>query len=432
MKKAKSAILMMFMLVFLLGTVSWGNADTEKIFVIKLDQEVNMGSYNHLKDSLKKAREGEYDLVVIEVDTLGGRIDAAEKMSNEIRRAGIKTVAFVNNKAESAGVLLSISAKDIYMAPGGTIGSAETIPKTEKILSYWVSLLKSVAEDTGKDPELVAAMADSDIVIKGLKEKGKLLNLTSQKAMELKFSKGTVSSRDELYSKLKISDYEETVAERGARSSFISFISSPNIMPLFLTLGFFGVLVEVITPGFGLGGFLGILGFSLFFGGAYLEGNGSMLSIGIFILGIILLLIEVMIPGFGVFGIAGIGAIFGSIVMVTDSLAQAAVYTVVALGISFGAIYIFMKKVGFKKMENTVFLASKLDKEAGFQTSKEKTELMGLMGITKSYMRPSGKIELDGLVYDAITEGEFIEVGKTVTVIRVEGSKIIVRQDKEA
>lgn len=432
MKKAKSAILMMFMLVFLLGTVSWGNADKEKIFVIKLDQEVNMGSYNHLKDSLKKAREGEYDLVVIEVDTLGGRIDAAEKMSNEIRRAGIKTVAFVNNKAESAGVLLSISAKDIYMAPGGTIGSAETIPKTEKILSYWVSLLKSVAEDTGKDPELVAAMADSDIVIKGIKEKGKLLNLTSQKAMELKFSKGTVSSRDELYSKLKISDYEETVAERGARSSFISFISSPNIMPLFLTLGFFGVLVEVITPGFGLGGFLGILGFSLFFGGAYLEGNGSMLSIGIFILGIILLLIEVMIPGFGVFGIAGIGAIFGSIVMVTDSLAQAAVYTVVALGISFGAIYIFMKKVGFKKMENTVFLASKLDKEAGFQTSKEKTELMGLMGITKSYMRPSGKIELDGLVYDAITEGEFIEVGKTVTVIRVEGSKIIVRQDKEA
>ena len=432
MKKAKSAILMMFMLVFLLGTVSWGNADTEKIFVIKLDQEVNMGSYNHLKDSLKKAREGEYDLVVIEVDTLGGRIDAAEKMSNEIRRAGIKTVAFVNNKAESAGVLLSISAKEIYMAPGGTIGSAETIPKTEKILSYWVSLLKSVAEDTGKDPELVAAMADSDIVIKGLKEKGKLLNLTSQKAMELKFSKGTVSSRDELYSKLKISDYEETVAERGARSSFISFISSPNIMPLFLTLGFFGVLVEVITPGFGLGGFLGILGFSLFFGGAYLEGNGSMLSIGIFILGIILLLIEVMIPGFGVFGIAGIGAIFGSIVMVTDSLAQAAVYTVVALGISFGAIYIFMKKVGLKKMENTVFLESKLDKEAGFQTSKEKTELMGLMGITKSYMRPSGKIELDGLVYDAITEGEFIEVGKTVTVIRVEGSKIIVRQDKEA
>lgn len=432
MKKAKSAILMMFMLVFLLGTVSWGNADTEKIFVIKLDQEVNMGSYNHLKDSLKKAREGEYDLVVIEVDTLGGRIDAAEKMSNEIRRAGIKTVAFVNNKAESAGVLLSISAKDIYMAPGGTIGSAETIPKTEKILSYWVSLLKSVAEDTGKDPELVAAMADSDIVIKGLKEKGKLLNLTSQKAMELKFSKGTVSSRDELYSKLKISDYEETVAERGARSSFISFISSPNIMPLFLTLGFFGVLVEVITPGFGLGGFLGILGFSLFFGGAYLEGNGSMLSIGIFILGIVLLLIEVMIPGFGVFGIAGIGAIFGSIVMVTDSLAQAVVYTVVALGISFGAIYIFMKKVGLKKMENTVFLASKLDKEAGFQTSKEKTELMGLMGLTKSYMRPSGKIELDGLVYDAITEGEFIEVGKTVTVIRVEGSKIIVRQDKEA
>lgn len=432
MKKAKSAILMMFMLVFLLGTVSWGSADTEKIFVIKLDQEVDMGSYNHLKDSLKKAREGEYDLVVIEVDTLGGRIDAAEKMSNEIRRAGIKTVAFVNNKAESAGVLLSISAKEIYMAPGGTIGSAETIPKTEKILSYWVSLLKSVAEDTGKDPELVAAMADSDIVIKGLKEKGKLLNLTSQKAMELKFSKGTVSSRDELYSKLKISDYEETVAERGARSSFISFISSPNIMPLFLTLGFFGVLVEVITPGFGLGGFLGILGFSLFFGGAYLEGNGSMLSIGIFILGIVLLLIEVMIPGFGVFGIAGIGAIFGSIVMVTDSLAQAAVYTVVALGISFGAIYIFMKKVGLKKMENTVFLASKLDKEAGFQTSKEKTELMGLMGITKSYMRPSGKIELDGLVYDAITEGEFIEVGKTVTVIRVEGSKIIVRQDKEA
>ena len=179
----KRILLLFTLMLSIIPSLSFGASDN--VYVIEISGEVNPGMLNYVRENIEDANNKNADLILFEVDTLGGRIDSAEKISQEILKSKVKTASYVNTKAESAGVLLSISANSLYMAPASTIGSAEPIPNTEKTLSYWKSLLETTAEKRGSYPKLVAAMADSSIEIDNLVGKDKLLNLTTNKAKEL-------------------------------------------------------------------------------------------------------------------------------------------------------------------------------------------------------------------------------------------------------
>ena len=162
----KRILLIFALMLSIIPSLSFGASDN--VYVIEISGEVNPGMLNYVRENIEDANNKNADLILFEVDTLGGRIDSAEKISQEILKSKVKTASYVNTKAESAGVLLSISANSLYMAPASTIGSAEPIPNTEKTLSYWKSLLETTAEKRGRDPKLVAAMADSSIEIDNL------------------------------------------------------------------------------------------------------------------------------------------------------------------------------------------------------------------------------------------------------------------------
>ena len=288
----KRILLIFALMLSIIPSLSFGASDN--VYVIEISGEVNPGMLNYVRENIEDANNKNADLILFEVDTLGGRIDSAEKISQEILKSKVKTASYVNTKAESAGVLLSISANSLYMAPASTIGSAEPIPNTEKTLSYWKSLLETTAEKRGRDPKLVAAMADSSIEIDNLVVKDKLLNLTTNKAKELNFSDGTMNSRQEIYEDLGLSAVNEIITVRKLSDNIIGFISSSLISQLLLTLGFVGLVVEVITPGFGFGGFLSIVGFSLFFAGSIISGSTTSFAIIVFLLGIILMLLVIL------------------------------------------------------------------------------------------------------------------------------------------
>lgn len=418
--------MMVYLLVFLIPSFSF--AETKNVYIIEAKGEVNVGMLNYIRSSISEANENNADLILIEVDTLGGRVDSAEAISREILNSEVKTASFVNTKAESAGVLISISANSFYMAPASTIGSAETIPNTEKALSYWTSLLKTTAEQRGKDPQLVAAMADASIEIEGLVEKGKLLNLTTKQAEELEFSDGTMQSRQQIYEDLKLGNVNEITSEKSFADTIAGFISSSLISQFLLTAGFIGIVIEIITPGFGIGGLISILGFSLFFAGSILSGSTSTFAIIIFAIGIILLLIEIFIPGFGVFGVSGIAAIFASIVMASASLYQALISIFISSVITAVVVALIIKYLPKRNLSRTLFLGTNLDKEGGFVSSKEAPEYIGREALAITFLRPSGKIEIDGRMLDAVSEGRYIEKDKTVVVLKVEGSRLIVRE----
>ena len=135
----KRILLIFALMLSIIPSLSFGASDN--VYVIEISGEVNPGMLNYVRENIEDANNKNADLILFEVDTLGGRIDSAEKISQEILKSKVKTASYVNTKAESAGVLLSISANSLYMAPASTIGSAEPIPNTEKTLSYWKSLL---------------------------------------------------------------------------------------------------------------------------------------------------------------------------------------------------------------------------------------------------------------------------------------------------
>ncbi len=435
MKKlfAISIVITLIISIFSCGELTHVSFSQSKnsVYVGKLKSEVNPGMYYYVKNTIKKAEEKKADVIVFEIDTFGGRVDSAVKISDMITSSSIPTIAYINTKAESAGVLLSIACDKIYMAEGATIGSAETIPNTEKNISYWTSQLKSVAEQKGRNPEIVAAMADKDIQIEGLIHKGKLLNLTSKKAKEIKFIDGIAKSRKEIYEDLKINLAKENVLEDSLFESFINLITSSYIAPLLLSLGFVGMIIELLTPGFGVGGIISIFGFSLFFGGSILGGSATAFVLLVFLLGIISLIIEALAPGFGIFGMVGMACVAFSIIMVSNSVLQAFLYILIAFVVTIGATVFAFKKLPKRKIGKTLFLDTKLDKKEGFISSKENYSYLEKEGITVSYLRPSGKIEIEGEILDATSESTFIEKGKKIKVIKVEGSKIIVRKQKE-
>ena len=150
-------------------------------------------------------------------------------------RSKAKTISVVDNKAESAGVLLTIASDEVYMVEGSTIGSAEPIPNTEKTLSYWRSILSDTASRRGRNIDVIVAMTDSDVVIENVVEKGKLLNLNAEKSKDLGISDYTYKDFDEFLSERNIKDYE--LANMNAGMKFLDFISSQSVSSLLLIIG---------------------------------------------------------------------------------------------------------------------------------------------------------------------------------------------------
>lgn len=423
----KWAWLLIMMLLFSSGVF----AESQNVYVIDLSGEVSPGMLSYASEAIDDANAKNADWILLEIDTMGGRIDVAEKISRKILESRVKTIAYVNTKAESAGVLLSISANHLYMAPASTIGSAETIPNTEKILSYWRSLLESTAEKRGRDPKLVAAMADSSLFIQDVVPKGKLLNLSSQKAQQLKFSDGTMASRASIYEKLGISSPNEISIEVSFSNKILGFLASSFVSQILLTMGIIGLVVEVMTPGFGVGGMLSMIGFSLFFAGSILSGTASSLAAVVFVLGILLLMIEVFAPGFGIFGIGGILCVLGSIVMVSSSWTAALWSLGLAIGVTIVVIALIIRCIPKRSWSNTLFLKTSLNKESGFSASKEEVEYVGRSGKTLTLLRPSGKIVIDGKMLEAVSQGRYIEKEKEVIVLRAEGNRLVVEEKEE-
>ena len=176
--KLKKIVIIAVIISLFFGFMSEGIADNKNhssaaIYVIPVQGVVNRGLTAFVERGIREAEENKAEAIVFEIDTPGGEVGAAVKMSNAILKTSIPTVSFINNEATSAGVIIAISSRTIMAVPGATIGAAETRPKEEKYISYWSSALRGVAEKTGRDPDLVAAMADADVVIEGVKEKVK-------------------------------------------------------------------------------------------------------------------------------------------------------------------------------------------------------------------------------------------------------------------
>lgn len=405
--------------------------EKKRIAAIEISGEINQGMRRYVVNELSLATKDEADAVVLMIDTPGGFINEAGLIKKAILEAPLPVYAYVKGKALSAGVLIALSADKLYMAPGSTIGSAETIPNDEKTLSAWTGELRATAQLNGRDGELFAAMADKRIAIPGVTQEGSLLNLSAQKALELHAIDGLASNPSEAAAMgLAVSPDHIETAQKGMSLPvrFSQFITSNLISSLLFSLAFIALIIEIMTPGFGLFGFISLASFALYFGGGLLAGYAQWWTILLFALGVGLLLGELAVPGFGILGISGIISIGLALFFNARDIRQFVTSLSVAVLACAAVVPIALhlsKKAGIM---NKIILNDTLDAQSGFVSHTQDHSLVGLDGIAVTSLRPSGIVRIQDIRVDAVSFGDFIPKAEKVRVVRQEGGKILVER----
>lgn len=404
------------------------NDDVNNVYLIPIEGEINKASHRFIQHSLNSLDFKENDVVIFKIDTYGGLIDEAIKIKDLIIDMPVRSVAYINNKALSAGVLISIAAEKIYMNETAVIGSAETIPNDEKVLSMWRGVLRDTAQYRNRDHLLIEAMADKDIGIENVVQIGKLLNLTASEALELGLIDDVVNDYASILDDLNIESQALTFVNESLEVKLAKYISTPLISSILLTFAFIGLIIEILTPGFGLGGIVSVISFGLYFGGNLFAGYANLIALILFMVGIIFVGVSIVIPGFGLPELLSVFFIFSGIIMANYSFEAALIALSVAIIVS-TILTIILVRLGFKSQHlRRIVLDNQHDATKGYLATNHMEAYLNQEGIALSELRPSGSALINDERVDVLALGGFIEKDSLIVVERVEGFKVFVRR----
>lgn len=409
-------------------------ADDEKLFVVDIDATISSGVADYIERTVNEADAAGNATIIFNLNTYGGYVDAADTIKSIISGAESKTVCFINDKAISAGALIALSCDEIYMMPSATIGAAEPISgdetASEKTVSYWTAQLRSTAEQHGRNGDLAAAMADADIAIDGIIEVGKLLTLTATESINYGMANGIASSLNEVISIIGMEGVEVEILDQTTGEQIATFLTSPTVQSILLTLGMAGIVLEIFFAGFGIFGIVGVGSLVLYFMGGFLAGSSGIFVLILFVAGLIFLAIEIFAtPGVGIMAILGAASLFGAILLSTGSFVTAIWQILFALIVTIILVAISLKWGKTRRVWNKLILSDNTSKEAGYSSQRdEEFALLGMEGITISPMRPAGVINIAGKRIDAVAEGGYIDKDKAVIVSTVDGGRVVVKE----
>ena len=425
------------------------NAENEekKILLGKIDDNIDPRTNRYTKLLLEEASKSEYDIVVIEMDTYGGAVNDADDIRTRILDFNKPIYVWINKDAASAGALISIACDSIYMSSGASIGAATVVTgdgaqAPDKYQSYMRSIMRSTAEAKGRDPKIAEAMVDEDITVDSVSMEGKVITFSTNEAIKYGFCDAELNSVDEILVRQGIENYDITEFELGSAEGIISFFLNPIVSSILILLILGGLYFELQTPGIGFPIMASVTALILYLVPYYLNGVAENWEIVLFFVGIILIAIEVfIIPGFGVFGLFGLFTSIGSLILImlnndffdfTFVLSKDLVSSSLSVLISVFSFLLLVLFGGVKITDTKAFkkiaLEETQESSKGFISKKYSDELIGVKGKSFSVLRPSGKVIINEKIYDAFTNGEFIEKNKNVEVISNEGSSLKVKK----
>lgn len=402
-----------------------------KVMVIELSGNVESGLASYMERSIEQAEAAGADWILVEMDTPGGSVEAAQEIKAALYGTKIPKAVLVKNQAISAGAYIALCCDKIGMMPGSTIGDAEMllngVRADEKYLGPWREEFASIAEDKGRDPEIARAFVDRDIAIEGIIEEGKLLTLTPQRALELGFSDVSTSGREEFLNWLGMENPQLLYSEETKSEKIARMLTNPVLAPVLLSFGIILVVVELVTPGLGVAGIAGVILLAAYFGGHMMAGMASWVALLLFLVGIVLCIIEIFTPGFGIFAVGGIICIGASIFFTTPDLATAIRYITVMLLIILICVPILIKVLSrYHFFDRFMVRKTMQGTEAGNEVI---VDYVGRYGTAMTVLRPAGTVELeDGTRVDVVTQGDYIEKGEPVQIIRKDGTWLVVEK----
>ncbi len=453
-------------------------------YILRLQGTIGETTVRTVESAIEKAKQQGAKTFILELDTPGGYLIPSMNLGDYIfKQKGIDVIAYIHDMAYSGGTMLALACKSIYIEEGiGKMGDAAPVDQTGRILgekqqSPVRDVLTNYARARGYPEALVKAMVTKEIEVFRVqmsdeppgtftymtgaernaltpKEKqkivgfpklivpaGQLLSMSAQEAVEYGFARRTVSGPDDLYKVLglqpdRVRRIYPSVAERA-----VTVLNA--FTPLLIVAGFVLLFVELIHPGFGLPGILGIACFVAFFVIKVSLHYAGTLEVMLFVCGLVLLLLEIfVIPGFGVAGISGILLMFAGLVLafqrfdvphspdqwvefeynllkVVASLAASAI----GIGVT---VRLVPSMPGLRRIMN-VHDESKA-RIGDLQESRTPgvSHMVGEVGVALTPLRPAGRADFGSRRLDVVTEGEFIERGQSVRIESVVGNHIVV------
>jgi membrane-bound serine protease (ClpP class) len=435
------------------------------VYLCKIDKMIAAPLWRAVKKSFVEADTLNADYILLHMNTYGGQVDIADSIRTLILNSPIPVMVYIDNQAISAGALISVAADSIYMRPGASIGAATVVDQTgqkmpDKYQSFMRGMMRATAEAHGKkavvvdgdttwvwhrNPEIAQAMVDPSIIIEGIVDTGQVLTLTTLEAIKYGFCEGEASSVDEAIKKAGIKEYTIRELKLTGVDRILMFLINPAVSGLLIMLIIGGIYFELQSPGIGFPLLAAGVGALLYFAPLYLEGMAENWHLVVFIIGIILVLVEIFaIPGFGVTGILGITGIVTGLAFVmidkivfkfgpsSDGVREiVSAFAVVVLSMLtsfFLSLWLSSKLFSPNRLFGSLALETAENKSDGFvsfDTEKQKL-LVGKKGVAHTILRPSGKVIIEGEVYQAVAETGYILKGSPVMVRREEQGQLYV------
>lgn len=414
-----------------------------KVFIAEIDAEIDLGMAPYVKRIISEAETANAKAIIFHINTFGGRVDATTQIKDAILQSKVPTVAFIDRRAISAGALIAISCQKIIMSEGSSIGASTVVDQTgkkqaEKYQSFMRSEMRAVAQKNGRRADIAEGMVDERIVVEGLVDSTKLITLTTEEALKFGYADTVLNDLSSVLEYLNAKDSDIVRTNFNLAEEIIKFLNHPIISSLLIMIGLVGLFTEVKTPGWGLPGTAGVIALILFFGSSYILELANVFEILLFVIGLILLVIEIFVtPGFGLLGSGGIllmiaGLFLGLIsdfpviswVDISNAIIQLAI-TFISTGVLISILLKFLPKT---EMFSNLILSKNIESTSGYISNEpDLLNLVGKEGSTVTDLRPSGTVLIDDKKIDAVSESEFIKRNTKVKIIKIEGSKVIVR-----
>jgi len=441
------------------------NSDTILIFKFDIKQEIYPAVWRNTQKSLQRAKDLNVDYVIIHMNTYGGLLVAADSIRTAILNYPIPVFVFIDNNAASAGALIAMSCDSIYMRKGANIGAATVVNQNgevmpDKIQSYMRSMMRATAESHGQDtiingkdtilvwkrnPHIAEAMVDATVEIEGVTKEGKVLTFTTSEAIANGFCEGEAENIAQLLKHSGIANYRVIEFKPTSLDAFIGFLMNPVVQGILIMIIIGGIYFELQTPGLGFPSIAAVSAAILYFAPLYLEGLAEHWEIILFILGLLLLGIEIFaIPGFGIAGLSGIGLIIiGLTLSLIDnvifkwkgSYSSPVMYSLFLVCTSvFGSIIlsIFLTKKLFtsnnRALSFLVLKSSQFKDEGYIGVETQQFTLLNKTGKAVTILRPSGKVEIEGEMYDANALSGYIDRGEAIQVVKYETGQVYVKK----
>jgi membrane-bound serine protease (ClpP class) len=444
------------------------NVEVQKklVYIFPVKENITPGIWRQTIKAFAEADSMKADIIILHMNTYGGTVLDADSIRTKVLNSRIPVYVFIDNNAASAGALISIACDSIYMREGANIGAATVVNEMgqampDKYQSYMRSIMRSTAEAHGKDtvfagkdtlvkwhrdPKIAEAMVDPDIYIAGIIDTGKVLTMTPSEAIKYGFCEGVRKDVREVIEKAGIKNYEIREYKATGLDKIIGFLVNPIVSGILIMAMIGGIYFELQTPGAAFPIGIAIAAAILYFAPLYLEGLAANWEIIIFIVGFILLVVEVLIiPGFGIFGISGIILMVSGLVLSLldnvifdfDGVEPAHVSTAVGTVMTSVLLAFFLSLWASSKLfASRKGIFSKLALHTTISTEQsyvgvdqDLVSLVGKTGVAQTVLRLSGKVSVEGTIYDAMSEGPFIERGEKIRVTRHEAGQVYVVRD---